>query len=57
MLADVKTAFLYGDAARSLYIELPPEDPSSASGGFVGKLGFPDDPARPSLEDTVRHEI
>ena len=25
MLADVKTAYLYGDARRSLYIELPPE--------------------------------
>ena len=32
MLADVKTAFLYGDARRSLYVELPPEDPLSASG-------------------------
>ena len=27
MLADVKTAFLYGDARRSLYVELPHEDP------------------------------
>ena len=27
MLADAKTAFLYGDARRSLYVELPPEDP------------------------------
>ena len=27
MLADVKTAFLYGDARRYLYVELPPEDP------------------------------
>ena len=26
MLADVKAAFLYGDAKRSLYVELPPED-------------------------------
>ena len=25
MLADVKTAFLYGDARRPLYVELPPE--------------------------------
>ena len=32
MLADVKTAFL------SLYVELPPEDPLSASGRYVGKL-------------------
>ena len=38
MLADVKTAFLYGDARRSLYVELPPEDPLSASGRCVGKL-------------------
>ena len=27
MPADVKTACLYGDARRSLYLELPPEDP------------------------------
>ena len=32
MLAGVKTAFLYGDARRSLYIELPLEDPFAASG-------------------------
>ena len=38
MLADVKIAFLYGDARRSLYVELPPEDPLSASGRHVGKL-------------------
>ena len=38
MLADVKTAFLYGDARRSLYVELSPEDPLSASGRWVGKL-------------------
>ena len=37
-LADVKTAFLYGDAKRSLYVELPPEDPLAASGRYVGKL-------------------
>ena len=37
MLADVKTAFLYGDARRSLYVELPPEDPLAASGQYVGK--------------------
>ena len=35
MLADVKTAFLYGDVRRSLYVELPPEDPLSASGRYV----------------------
>ena len=38
MVADVKTAFLYGDARRSLYIELPPEDPMSKTGQYVGKL-------------------
>ena len=38
MLAVVKTAFLYGDARRSLYVELPPEDPLAASGRYVGKL-------------------
>ena len=38
MLADVKTAFLYGDARRSLYFELPPEEPVSASGRYVEKL-------------------
>ena len=38
MRADVKTAFLHGDAGRSLYIVLPPEDPLSASERYVGKL-------------------
>ena len=38
MLPDVKAAFLYGDARRSLCVELPPEDPLSASGRYVGKL-------------------
>ena len=38
MLADVTTAFLYGDARRSLYVELPPEDPLAASVRYVGKL-------------------
>ena len=37
MLADVKTAFSYGDVRRLLYVELPPEDPLSASGRYVGK--------------------
>ena len=36
MLAGVKT--LYGDARRSLYVELPPEDPLAASGQYVAKL-------------------
>ena len=60
MLADVKTAFLHGDARRSLYVELPPEDPLSASGRYVGKLERAmhgtRDLARPSPEDTVGHE-
>ena len=34
----IKTAFLCGDARRSLYVELPPEDPLAASGRYVGKL-------------------
>lgn len=38
LVADVKTAFLYGAAKRDIYIELPPEDPRSKSGRFVGKL-------------------
>ena len=38
VLADVKTAFLNGDARRSLYIGLPPEDPLAVSGRYVGKL-------------------
>ena len=38
MLADVKTAFLCGDGRTSLYVELPPEDPLSASGRYVGKI-------------------
>ena len=38
MLAGVKTAFLYGDARRRLYVRLRPEDPISPSGRYVGKL-------------------
>ena len=38
MVVDVKTAFLYGAARRSLYIVLPPEDPLAASGRYVGEL-------------------
>ena len=29
MVLDIKKAFLYGDMRRSVYIELPPEDPRS----------------------------
>ena len=38
MLADVTAAFLYGDARKSMYVELPPEDPLAAFGQYVGKL-------------------
>ena len=38
LLLDIKKAFLYGSITRSVYIELPPEDPMSASGRYVGKL-------------------
>ena len=41
MLADIKTAFLHGDARRPLYVELPPEDPLSASGRYVENLNVP----------------
>ena len=32
MLADVRTSFLYGDARRSLHVELALEEPLAASG-------------------------
>ena len=38
ILVDVKTAFLYGDARRSLYVELALEDLLAAPGRYVGKL-------------------
>ena len=38
MIVDVKKAFLYGKINRSVYIELPQEDPMSSSGLYVGKL-------------------
>ena len=38
MILDIKTAFLYGDSRRPLYMELPSEDPLAASGEFVAKL-------------------
>ena len=60
VLADVKTAFLCGDARRSLYVELPPGCPLAASGRCVGKLERAmhgtrdaDDLAGPSPEDTT----
>ena len=55
MLADVRTAFLFGDARKSLFVELPPEEPMTASGRYVGKFeralyGTRD---APSPEDTT----
>ena len=38
MVLDIKKAFLYGEMRRSVYIELPPEDPRSEGGQYVGKL-------------------
>ena len=38
MFIDVKKAFLYGKISRTVYIELPEEDPMSESGLYVGVL-------------------
>jgi len=38
LLLDVKKAFLYGYIKRSVYIELPSEDPKAKGGKYVGKL-------------------
>ena len=38
MILYVKCAFLYGNAKRDIYIELPPEDPQSNSGNSMGEL-------------------
>lgn len=38
MVLDVKRAFLYGKARRTVYIRLPAEDPRSGSGLWVGRL-------------------
>ena len=35
---DVKSAFLYGDVKRDIYIELPEQDPMLNKGDYVGKL-------------------
>jgi hypothetical protein len=38
MVLDVSCAFLYAPIKRTVYIELPEEDPKSTSGEWVGKL-------------------
>jgi hypothetical protein len=38
MLLDVKCAFLYGKTKRTVYIELPPEDPNHRCGKYYGLL-------------------
>ena len=38
MVLDVKRAFLYGMARRSIYVRLPPEDPRGQERGILGKL-------------------
>ena len=38
MVMDIKTAFLYGDAVRELFIELPANDPAAKDGDKVGRL-------------------
>ena len=38
MVLDVKTAFLYGQAKRNLFIELPEHDPHFGKGDYVGQL-------------------
>jgi hypothetical protein len=38
MLLDVKCAFLHGKTKRTVYIELPPEDPNYRCGQYYGLL-------------------
>ena len=38
MILDVKCAFLYGRMRRTVYIELPHQDPKSKNGNLVGRL-------------------
>ena len=38
MVMDVKSAFLYGDCRRRIYIELPRQDPKHGDAEFVGRL-------------------
>ena len=37
MMLDIKSAFLYGDAERNIYIEVPHRDPNTGK-HLVGKL-------------------
>ena len=61
MIIDVKKAFLYGRIDRTVYVELPAEDPMSESGLYVGQLekamyGTRDAPAvwQEELESTLK---
>ena len=38
LLLDIRKDFLYGKISRTVYIELPSEDPMSEGGNMVGKL-------------------
>ena len=38
MVVDVRKAFLYGRMHRTVYIELPPEDPKAEGWKYVGRL-------------------
>ena len=60
MMIDVKKAFLYGNINRTVFVELPEEDPMSKSGLHVGQLqkamyGTRDAPAvwQEELENTL----
>ena len=54
MLADVKTSFLYGDARRSLHVELALEEPLTASGRHAcWNSRRSNELAGPSLEDKL----
>ncbi len=61
MLIDVKKAFLYGQINRTVFVELPAEDPMSKTGLYVGQLekamyGTRDAPAvwQDELEGTLK---
>ena len=38
MVLDIKSAFLYGEAKRAIYLELPKEDRNGGNPELVGKL-------------------